>query len=128
MMVMGVNIPYLLCPPPRYAFLTYIHISLSVYIHLYVADHICIYLYYYLPIYLSNYLLISLSIEIYRYGVQVFPVSHTSHTYTYIRTTYVLRTYARFSTTHLLVGWFHVLLLHDIVLIQYPGLIILVHT
>jgi len=97
MMVMGVNVPYLLCPPPRYAFLTYIHISLSVYIHLYVADHICIYLSTYLPILLSIYLLISLSIEIYRYGVVVFPVSHTNCVYTYIRTTYVICTYARFS-------------------------------
>ncbi len=97
MWVRGVNIsqpPYPILP---YPFSTHIRISLSNNIHLYVADHICIYLYYYLSIYLSNYLLISLSIEIYRYGVVVFPVSHTNCVYTYIRTTYVIRTYARFS-------------------------------
>jgi len=126
--VRGVNIPLPPYPILPYPFFTHIRISLSNNIHLYVADHICIYLYYYLPIYLSNYLLISLSIEIYRYGVQVFPVSYTHCVYTYIRTTYVIRTYARFSTTHLLVGWFHVLLSHNIVLIQYPGLIIFTHT
>ena len=94
MYVRGVNISPSLYPILPYPFSTHIRISLSNNIHLYVADHICIYLYYYLPIYLSNYLLISLSIEIYRYGVVVFPVSHTNCVYTYIRTTYVLRTYA----------------------------------
>lgn len=94
MVVRGVNISYPSYPPPRYPFLTYIYISLSNNIHLYVADHICIYLSIYLPILLSIYLLISLSIEIYRYGVVVFPVSYTNWQYTYIRTTYVLRTYA----------------------------------
>ena len=97
MWVRGGNTCYLLSHPLPYPFSTHIRISLSNNIHLYVADHICIYLYYYLPIYLSNYLLISLSIEIYRYGVVVFPVSYTHCVYTYIRTTYVLRTYARFS-------------------------------
>ncbi len=96
MWVRGVNIPSSPSHPLPYPFSTHIRISLSNNIHLYVADHICIYLYYYLPIYLSNYLLISLSIEIYRYGVQVLPVSYTHCVYTYIRTTYVIRTYARF--------------------------------
>ena len=78
-------------------FLTYIHIYLLFDIHLYGAGHICIYLSTYLPILLSTYLFIFLSIEIHRYGVLVFPAPHTIVGVQYIRTTYVLRTYACFS-------------------------------